>query len=172
MGELTFGEKLQKPVIKFGCLPALIIFIIFLISVFTGNNKKIDSNGETFKPSTIVKDFCTLSIDELKAKYGAPEVDNIAGDQVYNWILNKEDNIRVTIFYDKEKRDVVRFSGIELGTFFWDTLDWDKGNINTVPSEKADYVRNLNGINEAVYKHELKTLNIKLSDNITNFGKL
>lgn len=170
--ELTFKEKLNKPIVKFGCLPLLLLFIIFMISIFTGNDKKIDFNGDTFKPETVVKDFCTMSLEDLEKKYGTADNEIMAGEKVYNWTLNKENNIKVSLFYSGEKREVARFFGMELGTYFWTTLGWDKGTIDIVKAEKADYVRNLNGIEEAIYKYELKTLNVKLTNDTTNFGKL
>lgn len=167
----TFSEKLHKPILKYGCLPATIIFVLLIVKIFTGNNKKIDFDGSELKSDIVVNDFCLLTINELETKYGKASKETQAGDSVYSWTLNKDHNIRVILFNTGEKRDIARFFHFELTPFFWDSLGWDKGDIETNDIEQSVYVRNLNGIDEALYKAQTELLDIKLKDDLSNFGK-
>jgi hypothetical protein len=133
----------------------------------------LKSNSEiiTLNSDIIVNDFCTLSLNDLESKYGNATKEVQAGDDVYNWNLTDHQNIRIMLFNTGKNRDIARFFNIQLGSVFWNTLGWDRGDLETNTLVKYQIVRNLNGINEAMYKYELKMLDVKLTDNITNFGK-
>jgi len=169
------AKKTKQPVVMYGCLPGIgiaILIVAFVMILTGGNEKKIDFSGEALKPDVVVKDFCTLNIAELESKYGKSTDDfSDPKTRVYNWTLNKESGMKVMLFETNGNREVARFFKLDLGTFFWEALGWELGNIDTNKFEQADYVRNLGGIDEAVYKHKLELLDIKLSGDISNFGK-
>ncbi len=157
-------KKINGPILKYGCLPIIVLTIIFFtILMCKGSSITIDQTGKKFNPKTTVKEFCVWSIDSLSSIYGKPMVTEFEGQKDYQWTLNKKDGLKVTVFTNKKNEpEVVRFNNIDLGTFFWESLGWDKNNLQVNSAAKTEEISNLNGVKKATYKPNTKTLNIEL----------
>lgn len=175
--ELKKRKATNIKILKFGCLPIALLFgLIILITSIGGGDVKIDNTGESFDAKREVNNFCLMSIDELSQKYGKPSISEFEGNKDYTWTLNKEKGVKAIVFTEKgkEKSTVVRFFNVHLGDLFWDKLGWDKNNLDFNKVGQYVVVSNLQGIDEAMYKLNLETLNVKLTQDRdkNNFGKI
>lgn len=173
--EIKQKKSVKQKVVLFGCLPiSILVAILIVVGIFT-NGTKLDYTGETMDVKREINNFCLMSINELKQKYGIPLESEYEGNKDYTWILNKKEGIKVLVFTEKNKElpVAVRFVKIDLGTYFWDKLDWNKNNLDFNKAGGYTTISNLNGIEKAMYKHNTLTLNVDLKENRTpkGFGK-
>ncbi len=172
--ELRKRKATKIKILKYGCLPIFLLFGFIIVLINLNSGIKIDHTGGNFEAKREINNFCLMSIEELSEKYGKPSVSEFKGDKDYTWILNKENRIKVIAFTEKgiALPTVVRFFNIDLGTFFWDKLGWNKNNLEFNKVGQYTIISDLNGISEAMYKTNDYTLNVKLKPNRdkNNFG--
>lgn len=172
--ELKRRKATNLKILKFGCLPIIVIFLIVMVVGSLSNSRvEIDATGEVFNAERDVKNFCLLPIEELAVKYGQPTESDFNGDKDYTWTLNKEKGLKAIVFIENGETSIVRFNNIQLGDLFWEDLGWDKNNFDFNNVGKYTTVSDLSGIEEAMYKNNSNVLNIKLKKerNSETFGK-
>ncbi len=157
---------------KKGCTTAFgivfgIIAITFVLVILIPKDKgiKIDQTEKKIEVSEIVKDFSTLPEEQIFKKYGKP-IETIYQNSSDEWVLNKKDRVRAMIFYSdstKTQKETIRFFNIKLGMLWYQDLNWDLADVEVNKPGKYDLMKGLNGIDEAMWKHQQNTLNIKLS---------
>ncbi len=169
MGDYVNIKKSSEKILKYGCLPIIILVFLMIIVIFSsGDDNNTGDDTASFDAKKEVNTFCLSTIDELTRNYGDPDnISEFKDDKDYTWILDKDKDIRVMVFMDKGKNmpTVIRFFNVVLGHDFWKELGWDKNMLENNHVGKYSIIKNLNGIEEAMYKYNSHILNVKLESN-------
>ncbi len=139
--------------------------ILFIVSCSGGIT--IDHTGEVLDKKREINNFCLSNVQELTEKYGEPIVSEFQGDKDYTWILNKEKDIKVIVFTEKDKvmPVCVRFFNMDLGMYFWEAIGWDKNKLDFNQVGQYAIIKDLKGIDKAMYKTNNYILNVELQQN-------
>ncbi|MCG8808457.1 hypothetical protein G1K57_10345 [Tenacibaculum finnmarkense] len=155
-------EKSAK-ILKYGCLPLIGAFFLIILLTTIGGGITIDSTGDSLDVKTDINNFCKLSVEKLTEKYGKPIISEYQKEKNYTWVLNKENNIKAVVFIDiKGNSEVVRFFNFELGTFFWDTLGWQKNNLKFDKFSGIAEISDYKNIKKAIHKTKLNILDVQI----------